>query len=288
VAQGHPASIVVRARRPSGPCNANATAILSPLRMATDSLHFANPPITEAIIAIVVRDLPDSASEQIRELVPRVVTEYPKNETISQTQFVGEIPLEAPPKSSVQQKFLGLQFRSEDSKQIFQARLNGFSFHRLAPYDRWETFRAEAFRLWEFFRETIGDVKPLAFSVRYINALVVPAPARMEEFLKLYPELPEEWPQMLSNYIMRLDIPIQDKSGDAGHLTAVQTLLPSQPRPALASQSGTASILLDLNLQYPALRNSNETLWQRIDAVRPVKNRLFDASLTEAMKERIS
>jgi uncharacterized protein (TIGR04255 family) len=248
--------------------------------MATDSLHFANPPITEAIIAIVVQDLPDSVGDQIRGLVPQVIAEYPKNETISETQFVGEIRPEASPKSSVQQKILGLQFRSADLKQVFQARLNGFSFHRLAPYDRWETFRAEAFRLWELFRETVGDVKPLAFSVRYINALVVPAPALLEDFLKLYPEIPREWPQNLSNYVMRLDLPISDQTSDAGHLTAVQTLLPSKP--------GTSSILLDLNLQYPALRNSNETLWQRIDAVRPVKNRLFDASLTQAMKDRIS
>jgi uncharacterized protein (TIGR04255 family) len=249
--------------------------------MATDTIHFANPPITEAIIAIVVQDLPDSTREQLRSLVPKVIAEYPKNETISQTQFVGQIAPEAPPKSSVQQKFLGVQFRSADLKQLFQARLNGFSFHRLAPYDRWETFRAEAFRLWKLFREAVDDVKPLAFSVRYINALVIPSPRLMEDFVKLYPEIPKEWPQVLSNCIVRVDLPISDeRTNDAGHLSAVQTFLPSQP--------GTASILLDLNLQYPALGNSDETLWQRIEAVRAVKNRLFNASLTKAMKERIS
>src|SRR5579862_511457 len=219
--------------------------------MSTDLLHFANPPITEAIIAIVVSDLPDSAVEQIRELVQRALPQYPKATDISQTQFVGEIRPQGLPKASAQQKFLGLQFQSEDSKQIFQARLNGFSFHRLAPYDRWETFRAEAFRLWELFRETVGEVNPVAFSVRYINALVVPAPRPLEDFLKLYPELPAEWPQMLSNYMMRLDMPLSEPTGDAGHLTAVQTLLPSQP--------GTASILLDLNFGYMASGNSNET-----------------------------
>jgi uncharacterized protein (TIGR04255 family) len=249
--------------------------------MATDSLYYANPPIREAIIAIVVQDLPDSSAGQIHNLVPRVVSEYPRNEPISQAQFVGEIRPQAPPKTSVQQRFLGLQFRSDDLKQIFQARLNGFSFHRLAPYHRWETFRAEAFRLWQLFRETVGEVRTLSFSVRYINALVIPAPGLMEDFLNLYPEIPREWPQTLTNSMMRLDLPISDElTTDAGHLTAVQTFLPSEP--------GTASILLDLNLQYPALRNSNETLWERIDAVRPVKNRLFNASLTAAMKSRIS
>jgi len=248
--------------------------------MATDSLHFANPPITEAIIAIVVRDLPDSAIDQIRMLVDSVLTAYPRTADITETQFLGEIRPEGQPKTSTQKRVLGLQFQSEDSKQIFQARLNGFSFHRLAPYDRWETFRAEAFRLWELFRQTIGDVEPLAFSVRYLNALAVPVPGLLEDFLRLYPEIPKEWPQMLQNYVMRLDLPISGQTSDAGHLTAVQTLLPSQP--------GSASILLDLHLQYPALRNSNDVLWQRIDGVRAIKNRLFSASLTQRMRDRIS
>jgi len=255
--------------------------------MPSDSIHFANAPITEAIIAIVVEDLPDICIEQIRQLAQRVLSEYPKTRDLSHAEFVGEISAEGPPKASARQKALGLQFQSEDSKQIFQARLNGFSFHRLAPYDRWETFRAEAFRLWDLFREAVGEVTPLAFSVRYLNSLVVPAPGRLEEFLKLYPAVPEEWPQVLSNYLVRLDIPIQDKNGYAGHLTTVQTLLPSPPRPGTPSQQGIASILLDLNLQYPASGNSNETLWQRIDAARSVKNHLFDASLTQAMKARI-
>ena len=249
--------------------------------MALDSPHFANAPITEAIIGIVVRDLPESAIDQLRTLSQRMLSTYPKTVEISQAQFVGEFRAESPPKASAQKKLLGFQFQSENQKQIFQARLNGFSFHQLAPYDRWETFRAEAFRLWELFRETVTGVEPLAFSVRYINALVIPSPGLMEDFLNIYPEIPKEWPQLLSNCLMRLDLPISDEhTSDAGHLTAVQTFLPSQP--------GTASILLDFNLQYPALRNSNETLWQRIDAVQPVKNRLFNASLTEAMKARIS
>jgi len=247
--------------------------------MATDALHFANPPITEAIIAIVVRDLPGSIVERIRTLSDKVSAEYPKRTEISQTQFVGEISPEGP-KASAQQKAFGLQFQSIDSRQIFQARLNGFSFHRLAPYDRWRTFRDEAFRLWSLFRDVVGDVEAVAFSVRYINALVVPAPGRIEDYLRVYPEIPAEWPQNLSNYQMRLELPIQDAGTGTGALATVQTLLPSEP--------GTASILLDNNLSYPAIGNSDDTLWSRIDAVQAVKNNLFLASITPAMRKRIS
>jgi len=62
-----------------------------------------------------------------------------------------------------------------------------------------------------------------------------------------------------------------------GALATVQTLLPSEP--------GTASILLDNNLSYPAIGNSDDTLWSRIDAVQAVKNNLFLASITPAMRK---
>ena len=49
--------------------------------------------------------------------------------------------------AGLRQEQNGYIFASSDERQIFQARLDGFSFSRLAPYDRWETFRDEARRL---------------------------------------------------------------------------------------------------------------------------------------------
>jgi len=60
-----------------GSVSADRAVIISSQQMATDALHFANPPITEAIIAIVVRDLPGSIVERIRTLSDKVSAEYP-------------------------------------------------------------------------------------------------------------------------------------------------------------------------------------------------------------------
>jgi uncharacterized protein (TIGR04255 family) len=247
--------------------------------MATPPLHFDNAPIREAIIAIQVHDLPDSIVEELKKLPKDVEETYPKSTPMSLSQFVGEIGPQRTA-ASAHQKTLGLQFISADSKQLFQARSNGFSFHRLAPYESWKPFRDEAFKLWGLYRKFVGPVKVLNFSVRYVNALVVPAPGLLEDHLRVYPQLPPELPQTLRNYYMRLDLPLEDQGSGDGILTMTQTLLPSEP--------GTSSILLDNLFMYAALDVPDGTLWKRIDGVQAAKNRVFLATLTPVMQRRIS
>jgi uncharacterized protein (TIGR04255 family) len=246
--------------------------------MGTEPLHFENPPITEAIIAVQIQNLPNPAIQALHALSEQVQSSYPSRTEISQTAFVGQISPQGST-ASTQQNLIGLQFQSADLKQLFQARLNGFSFHRLAPYDRWSTFRAEASRLWELFRNVVGPVATLNFSVRYINSLVVPPWRRLEEWIRVYPEIPHELPQVLNQYQMALNLKLDDEGSGPGSLIMLQTLLPSEP--------GTASILLDNNFIYPAIGISDDTLWTRIDAVQRVKNRIFLGTLTPQMKQRI-
>jgi uncharacterized protein (TIGR04255 family) len=247
--------------------------------MATLPLHFGNAPIREAIIAIQVHDLPDSIVEELRKLPQDVKDTYPKSTPMSLSQFVGEISPQGTV-ASAHQKFLGLQFQSTDHKQLFQARLNGFSFHRLAPYENWVPFRNEAFRLWKLYREVVGPVQIVNFTVRYVNAMVVPAPGKLEDHLRVYPQIPPELPQWINNYLIRLELPLKDEGSGDGVLTMTQTLLPSEP--------GTSSILLDNVFMYAALGVKDDDLWKRIDEVQKVKNRIFVASLTPEMQKRIS
>ena len=79
---------------------------------------------------------------------------------------------------------------------------------------------------------------------------------------------------------MRLDLPLKDPGTGEGTLTITQTLLPSEP--------GTASILLDNLFLYAALGAPDEEVWNKIDAVQAVKNRVFLAALTPEMQRRIS
>jgi len=249
--------------------------------MATPPLHFDNAPIREAIIAIQVHDLPQSSIGDLRALPEKVKTSYPLCTELGEAQFVGQLGPQGTT-STAHHRPIGFQFQSADSKQIFQVRVNGFSFHRLAPYESWDPFKNEASNLWRLYREVVGPVKILNFTVRYINTLIVPAPtgASLEDYLRVYPYLPPEFPQTLNGYFMRLDLPVPDEGSGEGALTVTQTLLPSEP--------GTASILLDNIFSYAALGVTDDILWKKIDGVQAVKNRVFLAALTPEMQKRIS
>jgi uncharacterized protein (TIGR04255 family) len=247
----------------------------------TEALHFEKAPIREAVIAIQVHDLPEPTSLELRSLPEQVKDSYPQKLELSEAQFVGQVGPQGP-KATASQRIIGFQFQAADSKQMFQARVNGFSFHRLAPYQSWKPFRDEAFRLWKLYREVVGPVKVVNFLVRYINALVVPGQGRLEDHLRVYPEIPSDIPQTLNNYFMRLNFPLEDEGSGEGTLTMTQTLLPSESEP------GTSSILLDNLFAYGASDVSDDILWKRIDAVQAVKNRVFVAALTPEMQKRIS
>ena len=164
--------------------------------MATEAIHFEKAPIREAIIAIQVHDLPESTALELRSLPEHVRDSYPQHVDLQEAAFVGQVDLHGRPTATASQRIIGYQFQAIDSRQIFQARVNGFSFHRLAPYQSWRPFRDEAFRLWKVYREVVGPVKIINFSVRYINVLVVPSPGRLEEHPRVYPGIPPEIPQL--------------------------------------------------------------------------------------------
>ena len=71
-------------------------------------------------------------------------------------------------------KMNGVRLTSEDGRQVAQLRTDGFSFSRLAPYEDWSTFFAEAGRLWGAYIDIAEPRRTTGVAVRYINQIVVP------------------------------------------------------------------------------------------------------------------
>jgi uncharacterized protein (TIGR04255 family) len=243
--------------------------------MATEPHHFSETPIIEAVINIQVSPLPETALESFKNLLKRVQADYPLQQELSQMEFTGQISPEGP-KTSARQRPIGLQFQSTDIKQVFQVRLNGFSFHRLAPYGEWQSFRGEASRLWSLYRAVAGPTRIETYSIRYINKIPVPLGQPIERYLKVYPVIPVDLPQVMSNYVMRLELQI-----DRGIWIMHQALLPPE-------MPGRGFVLLDNELRYSGLGLTDEDVWGRIDETRHEKNRIFLGCITEELKGILS
>jgi len=243
--------------------------------MSSDTLHFEKAPIVEAVIAIDLEEmLGADCLGALRELGEQLNTSYPTIEEIRMGEF--EFGLGTQPKQVETQ--IGYFFKSSDGKQIIHARRNGFGFSRLAPYQDWETFTAEARRTWTMYRKVIGPVKLRRWTVRYINKLSWPAGEPMEKYLRVYPYIPEDLPQELGSCFMRLQVPL---GSPQGLLTQQLVALPPE-------QPGKVAFLLDNEFAFSPIGLSDAILWEQIDLAREIKNRFFVNSITDKMKEAFS
>lgn len=244
------------------------------------SEHFNQAPITEAVIDLRVT-LPDGFTVDSIDVIHKsIIDRYPSRnlfQTGSLTVEMGEQP-----KVATEQSHFGFQYASEDGRNILQASMSGFAFNRLAPYERWETFRAEAKSLWDIYRHVCAPSIVTRIAVRYINRLDLPTSDQvdMKHYLRTYPEVSPDMPQLVTNFFMQMQMP-QTDLGCMLNLT--QASLP-------AAKPGFVSLVLDFDLYREGewVSDDDEGIWGYLDVLRIGKNRAFRASITDATKELIA
>lgn len=159
--------------------------------MTGKSIHFSKAPIVEAVLAFEIEMQPKDLLPTLAEFGAHIGDSYGERSEIRAHQ----VKFGTEGVSDTDSTVLGYRFRSGDNRHVVQVRLNGFSFSRLTPYDRWETFRDEARRLWALYRQVVPYGAIQMFATRYVNRLVVPAGRPINHFLKVYPNLPDELPK---------------------------------------------------------------------------------------------
>jgi uncharacterized protein (TIGR04255 family) len=237
--------------------------------------RYARAPIAEAVIEIRTQLADDVDLDQIAAVYEREAERYPKKGSRFESQVVFS-PSQQP---STTHTVTGYQYHSADGKQVFQARLDGFAHSRLAPYEGWESFRDEARRLWDVYRDIAAPVSATRVAVRYINRLDLPLPvADFEDYLCTVPKLSPGLPQGLTGYFMQLQIPQEDLDA---MLILNEGIVPP-PAPDLAS------VVLDIDLHRDvSLPPGDEKVWAFLDDFRWRKNEVFEACITDAMRRMI-
>lgn len=240
---------------------------------------YARPPIVEAVIDFRLAEPIDNA--QIKKAEQRTKQHYPFAEADFHTNF--HIDLEA---GRIEQQNipLGVRLSSADRTDICIYRSQNFLSSRLAPYPGWETFRARVSRDWDIFSKAVGRPSLNRIGVRFINRLDVPIPAdgrvQVEEFLKVWPHLPDMGDsRRIDNYVMQLVRPLEERCS-----------LIINTAPAAASPiPNCASFVLDLDVSREAqLPRRTAELWVLLERVREMKNRVFEALITDKARELFS
>jgi len=246
-------------------------------KMMTAPTLYKQAPITEALLDLRVENMRNLSPAQFRQELSSLSNDYPNQKDM--VDVASQVSFGETVGATTRQTPIGVFFTSTDGKQALQARQDGMTFGRLAPYERWETFRDEARRLWKLYREVTNTQQLLRVAVRYINRLDIPLPSvQFKDYLRTLPEVSPDLTQGLSGYFMQLQLPQEDIKA---MLIINQALVPP---PA----SDKTSVLLDIELAREVdLVNDEEFLWDYLEQLRFRKNQVFNDCLTEKMKELI-
>jgi uncharacterized protein (TIGR04255 family) len=228
--------------------------------MAT-ARHYSRSPITEAIIDFQV-ELPEGVG--LSDLERCQDAAYPGKKALTDATATASRPV-------------GFLFTSADGKQLSQARVQGFTMHRLAPYQGWQPFRDEARRLWDVYRQAVRPRQVTRLAVRFIHRLDLPLPVgELRDYLRTSPELSPELPQGLAGFFLQLNIPQQDSKSTL--LLRELVVPPATPE--------VASVVLDIDLLRTHEIPANDAgMWALIDSFRDRKNEVFEACITDRTRE---
>jgi uncharacterized protein (TIGR04255 family) len=243
-------------------------------------IHFPNAPITEALLDIRVKLPPQTDLGKLAIFHDAIKQRYPvKQERVS---WRGHIEVKASPVAQVSQSAEGgpdgYLFTSVDGRQVVQARVDGFTFSRLKPYDKWETLRDEARELWQHYVQIASPESVTRVALRYINRIEIPLPIRdFKDYILTTPEIAPDLPQGLGSFFMRLVIP--DPKAQA---VAVVT----QTVESVDESSNRLPLIFDIDVfRMAAFDVQDETLWEMCEQLHDLKNEIFFKSITPKAKE---
>jgi uncharacterized protein (TIGR04255 family) len=233
-----------------------------------------NAPITEALIDIRIKAKEDFDVAHFLTLHDAISGQYPERRHATdgkEFEFKRKTPIS--PVRKIDGTFSPLLMAA-----IFQARIDGFTFNKLKPYDKWEPFRDEALRLWELYKDLISP-EIIRVALRFINKIDIPLFSQtaldFDDYLTAGPIVPKELPQGISSFLTR--VVIHDPEIDVAAIItqAFEQIVDPKLIP----------IILDIDVFRQKEVISEEEAWQTLEKLRHFKNRIFFASKTEKTKE---
>jgi uncharacterized protein (TIGR04255 family) len=238
---------------------------------------YPHAPIVEAVLDIRVR-VPFDALSELEKLHEGERETYPEIRHPYRVKFMLQKEETEPPMTEASHFPNGFVFVSADRLQVFQARPDGFSHNRLAPYIDWPSFRDEARRLWTKYRALARPEVIELLGLNYINRIHIPVGAEISNYLRTYVEVPNELPQMFQ--AQTFSIQTADPVTQASIVIAANFDPVTDP----LNVPVTLNIQAFKQISKAAPDTSEESIWTVFEELRQLKNLAFESSITEKVK----
>jgi uncharacterized protein (TIGR04255 family) len=247
--------------------------------MLPEQETYPHAPILEAVLDIKVRLSSPFSEDFLNEIKAKEQESYPKFRRPFQVQFKLERSDPAlEPTSEVSSMANGGAMVSEDGLQIFQARPDGFSHNRLAPYKDWFAFCSEARRLWNIYRDSVKPEFIEFLGLNYINRIGLPGGVEISDYLRAFIQVPSELPQVLEVHNFQVQMV------DPGSQARISIVVSFGP------MGVDGKIPVTLNVQAFKFLNkaiadvSEKEIWGTFDQLRDLKNLAFESCITDKVR----
>ena len=246
------------------------------MSIAVPKPPYPRAPITEGVIYLAVAGA--ATPEELQKLVKRLAKDYPQQETLAAINV--SINTTGGP-ATVEQRLQGYRMRSTDQADIVVVFPNGVATSRLAPYPGWEYLRERAHTSWEEWYGSITHTPLTRIGIRYINRIDVPIRQAeivdIEFYLTFTPRVPDFSKRPLTGFLVQATRPT-----DLEHWNVSITSTLMSPPPLI----NQLSLVLDIDVfRTEKIPGRDADLWDCIDAVRPLKNAIFEACVTDEARK---
>lgn len=176
--------------------------------------HLKKAPIAEAVIDFRFQPALNIEHDKIAAIHESIISEYPVKQENKEMKLGFVVGPDQTTQQTVSDSVIGYRFESADGKYVFVAGKNGFSLSKLAPYENWDKFLAEALKISEVYFGVLGHQDIVRTAVRYINVIEIEEKTfDFDDYLAAGPKIPEGLPDTVSEFLIRNTIPyVDDKS----------------------------------------------------------------------------
>ncbi|MEI6730108.1 MAG: TIGR04255 family protein [Pseudomonadota bacterium] len=240
---------------------------------------FKRSPIKEAVVNFAVLPTVEFYKlSLIEDIGKSFFDKYPIKKTIKVFRHNFDFDQEGTNSTSSEESIIGYQFWSSDEKELLSCRLDGFSYHKLSPYNNWVDVLDSSIEGWRVYKEVLDIDSISALTVRNINLIEIPKKEfELDEYFLLYPSLTEEFEQKIEHFSNNMIVGFPEFNAKC---RVVFNSLPLQ-------ENSNSSFVLDIdafrNIEKTCL--SVEQIGNILTGLNKIKDKLFFGSITGNTRE---
>ena len=232
-------------------------------------------PIVEAVIELKVRMAGQVDPARFLDFRDQLVEHFPVSRDMQYVQSLLHFDAEKGPQQVLETGKAGIRLESADQRWVVQARVDGVSISRLAPYERWEALRQQAEAVWPVYIRALNPTTVIRLGVRYINRVeLADEVIDFDRVLTVGPKIPPALPQKLTEFFSRIVIPMEEKRAT---LVLVQAFDPPPP----AQGGALPAVVLDIDaFSEQSHEIESREIWDALERLRGLKNMAFFNCIT--------